>query len=491
MAHRIVKMSDEKINFDWMSTRNFAYLYADNNFSIFPVHTLIDGHCSCGKINCERPAKHPATSWSTAATIDKRKIDTWWNKNSEYVYNIGIATGKASGITVVDIDAGSGGLETWAQICAENDIPDTFTVQTGGGGYHLYFKYTNGIKTGTNLLGTGIDIRNDGGYIIAPPSLHKSGKRYAIDGDVPVNIPLAEWPDCLTKIYNLKPNLKPNAKNETKKGDLTLKKAEKLLEYIEADDYQTWLNVGVILGREFDRSDEAWALYNSWADKYDGKIDGLRNKKMQEAFYQTSQQQGNGRGQLTGATLYRLAYANGYLSSTKKIPINYLCYVAEENAFVYLINGGKWTATAVEGMCAPVKEDNEVIKPTTWLINNRSATCVTNSSVLPSGYINGFDVNNGTPYPIETSSIVNLFNKSLVKPLPLLIKKVEVPIIKVPITSITDPFKQFNKPKPPAGAKGTSIKLDKDSYNTDKKVVVNIDKMDDIDNLPWINDKEE
>lgn len=470
---------------DWIGIRNFAYLYADNNFSVFPVHTLENGHCSCGKINCERPAKHPACNWSSSNTIDKRKIDQWWNKDSDHLYNIGIATGKASGITVVDIDAGNNGLESWAQICNENNIPDTYTVKTGGGGYHLYFKYQAGIKTGTNLLGQGIDIRNDGGYIIAPPSLHKSGNRYEIEGEIPLNIQLAEWPECLSKIYNLKPNLKPNIKNTTKKGDLSLKKAEKLLTYIEADDYQTWLNVGVILGREFDRNDDAWNLYNKWADKYDGKVDGNRNAKMQEAFYETSQKESsNGRGQLTAATLYRLAIANGYQSDKKRIPINSLCYIAEENAFVYLINGGKWTATAVEGMCAPVKEDDEIIKPTTWLINNRSATCVTNSAILPTGLVHGFDINNGTAYPIETSSIVNLFTKSLCKPLKQLLKL--EPKITVPLKQILVPF--GNK-QAGTNTSSNAFKHNPDSYKTNKKTIIEVN--DDIAELIMDEDDDE
>lgn len=460
----------------WLTVRNFAYLYADNNFAIFPVHTWEHGHCSCNKLDCKRPAKHPAVTWATASTIDKRKIDQWWHDKAEHIYNIGIATGKLSGITVIDIDAGSGGLETWRQICEENHIPDTYTVKTGGGGYHLYFKYQAGINTGTNLLGQGIDIRNDGGYIIAPPSIHKSGKAYEIDGDIPLKIELAPWPECLSRIYGLKPSLKPNVKvNTAKSGTLSIKRAEKLLDYIPADDYQIWLNVGIILGREFDRSDEAWNLYYKWADKYDGDKGHARDHKMQEAFYKNSQEQGNGRGQLTAATLYRLAYANGYQADKKRIPIESLCYIAEENAFIYLVNGGKWTATAVEGMVAPVKDDNEIIKPTTWLINNRSATCVTNSSILPTGLVHGFDVNNGTAYPIETSSIVNLFNKSLCKPLACMIKRVNTP--KIPAAMMTNPFK-------PAGGDDDNhfINSGDESYRTDKKQIIEIDS-----DLPWLN----
>jgi len=111
--------------------------------------------------------------------------------------NIGIRTGKGSNLVVVDVDKRSGGLETLQQLEAEYGKIETRRVRTGGGGLHLYFVYPKKgtVKSGAGKGGRGIDIKADGGYVIAPPSVHQSGGRYKwIDGEG-----VAELPDWLLK----------------------------------------------------------------------------------------------------------------------------------------------------------------------------------------------------------------------------------------------------------------------------------------------------
>ena len=90
-----------------------------------------------------------------------------------------------SGITVVDIDVDPDkkidGEETWAWLERECGVPATHEVTTGRG-RHLYFEYAERLRTRANCLGKGVDVRNDGGYVVAEGSLHKSGKRYAGNG---------------------------------------------------------------------------------------------------------------------------------------------------------------------------------------------------------------------------------------------------------------------------------------------------------------------
>ena len=96
-----------------------------------------------------------------AMTIDE--LAPYWEKNPNY--NIAIVTGKLSGITVIDVD-GEKGLVS----LNEEDIklPDTYTVKTIRG-WHKYYKYNGELETKTGIL-PGIDIRNDGGAVIAPGS---------------------------------------------------------------------------------------------------------------------------------------------------------------------------------------------------------------------------------------------------------------------------------------------------------------------------------
>lgn len=105
------------------------------------------------------------------------EIIAWFQ--GEPLPNIGIVTGKMSGMFVLDCDT-----EEAYQDVAARGLPVTMTVKTARG-YHLYFAYPDGLAIGnrTGLL-PGCDIRGDGGYVVAPPSLHPSGIHYKWIHDV-------------------------------------------------------------------------------------------------------------------------------------------------------------------------------------------------------------------------------------------------------------------------------------------------------------------
>jgi hypothetical protein len=94
--------------------------------------------------------------------------------------NIGIRCGADAGIIVIDIDTDKGGWESADALTAKHgEFPDTLAVETGSGGAHLYFAHPGGIvRPSVGTLAAGIDVRGDGSYVVAPPSLHGSGKRY-------------------------------------------------------------------------------------------------------------------------------------------------------------------------------------------------------------------------------------------------------------------------------------------------------------------------
>jgi Bifunctional DNA primase/polymerase, N-terminal/Primase C terminal 1 (PriCT-1) len=112
---------------------------------------------------------------------------------------IGVVTGAISGLVVVDVDAGHGGDESLEQLEREHGpLPTTLECRTGGGGRHLYFAHPGGLVVRNKVgLAPGVDLRGDGGYVVAPPSLHASGLRYAwLDGRAPGStaiMPLPDW----------------------------------------------------------------------------------------------------------------------------------------------------------------------------------------------------------------------------------------------------------------------------------------------------------
>lgn len=116
------------------------------------------------------------------ATTDKAQIERWWKKHPDA--NIGIATGQMSGgLVAVDIDVDKekdkDGYHTFVRWCEENYLilPDSWLSITGRGGYHLLYKSSFPVPSKIGWL-EDVDIRADGAYIVAPPSIHPNGTKY-------------------------------------------------------------------------------------------------------------------------------------------------------------------------------------------------------------------------------------------------------------------------------------------------------------------------
>jgi len=158
--------------------------YAARGWAVFPLHSMMSGRCSCRR-DCSHPAKHPiARHGAREATTDERTIRSWWDRWPWA--NVGLATGAASGIVVIDVDPPNGGTHSLVHLQSlKGSLPETLTALTGGGGLHLVYRHSGGQvrNTAGRLPGVadplpGIDLRGDGGYIVAPPSRHRSGACY-------------------------------------------------------------------------------------------------------------------------------------------------------------------------------------------------------------------------------------------------------------------------------------------------------------------------
>lgn len=159
-----------------------ALWYAKHGYHVFPCFTTDNGVCSCGDAQCTSPAKHPIPRFAPHgfknASTDEPSIRQWWAEYPDA--NIAIATGAVSGIVVIDIDEGHGGVTSWENLESRyGDIPDASYIATGGGGYHIYLSHPGRpVRNSAARIGMGIDVRGDGGYVIAPPSIHITGTRY-------------------------------------------------------------------------------------------------------------------------------------------------------------------------------------------------------------------------------------------------------------------------------------------------------------------------
>lgn len=154
-----------------------AVRYAALGWRVLPLfEPLAPGVCSCPKgAACGRDiGKHPRIAdWARAASADPATIRRWWSRWPRA--SIAIATGR--GLLVIDID-GVAGQASWLALVGARQVSRTPEASTGRG-RHLLFSVEGDARTTKNALGPSIDTRGEGGYVVAAPSTHGSGRCYA------------------------------------------------------------------------------------------------------------------------------------------------------------------------------------------------------------------------------------------------------------------------------------------------------------------------
>jgi putative DNA primase/helicase len=165
-------------------TLEAALYYASRGTPVFPVNFA---------------DKHPLTEHGLKdAVTDANQIRTWW-RLWPYAM-IGIPAGPRSGLWVLDVDVdpskGIHGHETIARLAAEvcHPLPSTLTSITPRGGRHHLFRWNGvSIRNSTAKIGPGIDVRGDGGYFIAPPSVRSDGAAYRWEDEARHVVEASAW----------------------------------------------------------------------------------------------------------------------------------------------------------------------------------------------------------------------------------------------------------------------------------------------------------
>jgi hypothetical protein len=191
----------------------YAIAAVQRGFHIFPVEingktplTMIDGY---------------RIKWGAAATNELARVASWWRQYP--MANIGIAA-SPSGLLVVDCDEGidvrgrkKQGIQQYTDLAIKySGHPslswqafDTYSVRTGGGGLHLYFKWPANVQASQAGLDVDVDIRSNGGirggYVLSHGSITEKGRYEAEDDDVPI----ADVPSWLQQICTDRPKPQP------------------------------------------------------------------------------------------------------------------------------------------------------------------------------------------------------------------------------------------------------------------------------------------
>ena len=149
-----------------------ALIYLDMGWAAYPVHSVTEGQCSCGRPDCPAPGKHPIGMWMKyqKRLPTSQEVFTWFTTMPNC--NIGMVTGTVSSIVVVDVDSITG-LNTFRSL----GMRPTLSARTGGGGYHFYYSSEEEVPSRVKVR-DGIDLRAEGGFVVLPPSRHNSGRFY-------------------------------------------------------------------------------------------------------------------------------------------------------------------------------------------------------------------------------------------------------------------------------------------------------------------------
>lgn len=263
-------MLAEKVK-GWEETTTGSWVksYIEYGFAVFPCHGIKGGQCTCGAADCPNAGKHPYTRHGLKdATTDLTKAAALFNYRDDL--NIAIATGSPSGIFVVDVDnrGDESGEDSLRDLQEENGMLPSTMASITGSGRHLIFRMPEFAVKNATSIAPKVDIRGTGGYIIAPPSMHKSGVQYRFDESCDT---IAEAPEWLFAVMNKRKEKavsKPVADTPYTGDGWSRKDVEAMLACLDPDmPYDDWLHVGMAL-QQGGYSPAMWDAWSRGGQKY-------------------------------------------------------------------------------------------------------------------------------------------------------------------------------------------------------------------------------
>jgi hypothetical protein len=186
-----------------------AIKLAQGGFRVFPV----DGK------------KPRVWKYVQAATRKESVICEWARRwpDTSWAILCGVELSGGGFLAVIDLDVHGekfgNGFKTLA--LREEDLeplPETFTVKTGGGGEHRYFRTSKPLPTSSRLLGPGLDCKALGGFVVAPGSIHASGERYKVISDLPIAWLPEVWESALAVTYETKRRIQAGERHDYLRG---------------------------------------------------------------------------------------------------------------------------------------------------------------------------------------------------------------------------------------------------------------------------------
>lgn len=257
---------------------DYALAYARLGWAVLPVWSVDEhGQCRCGRPNNEKghkAGKHPQANLAPHghqdASTDEQVIRDWWAVDPDAGIGISLAD---SGLLALDIDPQNGGHETLAALEAEHGVLHSdCTAITQGGGEHRLF-VADPEMTYPGSLGKGLDLKHHG-YICVAPTLGPSGAYRWESGRSPLSQSRPAQPSPLPSLIAGKARPPVNY-SLTERGGVPVATAQTFddlrsaLKHVDADDYTTWVNVGMVLKPYGENGYKIWTEWSATSDKFD------------------------------------------------------------------------------------------------------------------------------------------------------------------------------------------------------------------------------
>jgi hypothetical protein len=298
------------------TTLDYALSYAAMGWHVLPVWSVDEhGQCRCGRPNNEKghkAGKHPQSALvphgHQDATIDEDTIRTWFSIDPEAGIGISLSD---SGLLALDIDPQNGGRESLAALEAEHGVMHSDCVAiTQGGGEHRLFT-ADATMSYPATLGAGLDLKHNG-YICVAPTLGPSGDYKWGAGHSPLSKSNPAKPSPLPALIADKARA-PVSFSLVERGGTPVATAQTFddlrsaLSHVDADDYTTWVNVGMVLKPY---GENGYKIWTEWASKSD-KFDAAAQRRKWERDIAAPHS-------ITYRSIFRMAMDNGWSGNNTK-----------------------------------------------------------------------------------------------------------------------------------------------------------------------------
>ena len=276
--------------------------YYEAGFHIFGLQGVKDGVCECGNPQCENLYKHPrVSSWQHTPYWSEEQLDNM-AEYGQFKTGFGVL---CRGYLIIDIDPRNGGNESYDLLVKDMGMDFKkhagFVVYTGGGGWHIYYRYDGEGSLLSHLKEyPGIDFKSSG-FVVGCGSLHVSGMSYEKERGNPEDI--TDLPDCMREALTKKARI--TGAYTPSVDRVEAEKVAKMLSFIDSCIYELWIEMGMVCHNEL--GDDGLLVWDKWsqgAENYDSEV-------MQYKWHSF----GKSTSVVTIATLIQKARDNGYQES--------------------------------------------------------------------------------------------------------------------------------------------------------------------------------